>query len=681
MKEDLGAAIPDLMRFGLGNNTRNWLAINHLRIRGADSPLSRTDLIAMVASFPTSSSLPNRRTLNFRARWSPARAGIARDHQQETGVADLVTAQAALRPNAQAIVSSSETLSYADLDCRANRLANYLISSGVGPETIVGLCLDRSPESIVCALAVFKAGGAYLPMDPAYPIERLRFMLDDARPRVLITRGDIAAKLSGGPWKVISIDTDQNIETYSSDSPGIAATADQLAYVIYTSGSTGQPKGVEITHASLLNLVNWHTGEFAVTSQDKASHLAGVGFDASVWEVWPYLVVGASLHLPDETTRVSPQLLCDWLVSNQITISFLPTALAERLMILNWPATTPLRYLLTGADTLHRYPTENLPFELINNYGPTECTVVATSGRVEADANPDALPTIGRPIANMHVYILDENLQPAPLRVPGELYIGGAGVARGYLNRPEMSAERFVRDPFSTNPNARLYKTGDMARYLDDGQIAYLGRLDAQIKILGHRIEPGEIEAVIDRHPVIESSVVNACGSTCEEKRLTAYLVMRNGTIPAAADLRAFLRDSLPDYMVPTVFVKMPALPLTLNGKVDRATLPEPNPDNTLRDEAFIAASNPIEQRLATIVCSLLNLNEVSINDNFFLLGGHSLLGTQLIVKIRDAFGVDLALRTLFDAPTISELSSEIERLILDRVQSMSEDEAMRLLA
>jgi amino acid adenylation domain-containing protein len=635
----------------------------------------------MVASFPTSRSSQNHRTLSFGARASPARAGTGQNYQVDTGVADLVAAQAALRPNAQAIASGGETLTYCDLDCRANRLANYLISAGVGPETIVGLCLDRSPESIVCALAVFKAGGAYLPMDPKYPIERLRFMLDDARPRVLITRADMAEKLSGGPWKVVNIDTDHDIEAFSSDAPGITATPDQLAYVIYTSGSTGQPKGVEITHASLLNLVNWHAGEFAVTPQDKASHLAGVGFDASVWEVWPYLTVGASLYLPDENTRVAPELLRDWLVSNQITISFLPTALAERLMILDWPATTALRYLLTGADTLHRYPTDNLPFELVNNYGPTECTVVATSGRIQADANPDALPTIGTPIANTRVYILDENLQPTPLRVPGELYIGGAGVARGYLNRPDLSAERFVRDPFSNDSNAKLYKTGDMARYLDDGQIAYLGRIDEQIKILGYRIEPGEIEAVIDRHPAIESSVVNACGSACDEKRLTAYLVTRNGTIPAAADLRAFLRNSLPDYMVPTVFVKMTALPLTLNGKVDRAGLPEPNPDNTLRDEAFIAASNPIEERLATIVCSLLNLNEVSINDNFFLLGGHSLLGTQLIVKIRDAFGVDLALRTLFDAPTISELSSEIERLILARVQSMSEDEAMRLLA
>jgi amino acid adenylation domain-containing protein len=635
----------------------------------------------MVASFASSSPSENYRTLRFKPRSAAARGVTGQGYLPETRVPDLVTTQAALQPNAKAIVSGSETLSYADLNCRANRLANYLITLGVGPETIVGLCLNRSPESVVCSLAILKAGGAYLPLDPAYPVERLRFILGDASPRVLIARDDLAPKLAAGPWKVVNIDTDQDIQAGSSNAPSVTVTAEQLAYVIYTSGSTGQPKGVEVSHESLLNLVQWHTREFAVTSQDKASHLAGVGFDASVWEVWPYLTAGASLHLPDETTRVSAELLRDWLVANQITLSFLPTALAEPLMILDWPATTALRYLLTGADTLHRYPTANLPFELVNNYGPTECTVVATSGRVHAEGNPGALPTIGRPIANTHVYILDEKLQPIPLRVPGELYIGGAGVARGYLNRPELTAQRFVRDPFSDQPNARLYRTGDMARYLEDGQIAYVGRIDEQIKILGYRIEPVEIEAAIDRHPAIESSVVTACGSNCEEKRLTAYLVMRNGKTPAAADLRAFLQNSLPDYMVPTVFVNLPALPLTANGKVDRASLPEPTAENTLRDESFTAPRTPLEEKLATIVGSLLNLNEVSVNDNFFLLGGHSLLGTQLIVKVRDAFGVDLALRKLFDAPSISELSSEIERLILARVESLSEDEAMRLLA
>jgi acyl carrier protein len=316
---------------------------------------------------------------------------------------------------------------------------------------------------------------------------------------------------------------------------------------------------------------------------------------------------------------------------------------------------------------------------LVNNYGPTECTVVATSGRVQSGAS--GLPTIGRPIDHTQVYILDEKLERVPTGAPGELCIGGAGVARGYLNRPELTAQQFVSDPFSAEPGARLYRTGDLARYLDDGEIAYLGRIDEQIKILGHRIEPNEIEAVLDRHPAIASSVVIARGAACEEKRLAAYLVMSNRVTPSAADLRGFLQSELPDYMVPSIFVRLPAMPLTANGKVDRVALPEPDAENTLRDEEFIRPRTPIEQRLATTLCALLNLSEVSVNDNFFLLGGHSLLGTQLIVKIRSAFGVDLALRTLFDAPTIAELSAEIERQIIAKVENMSEEEAEALLA
>jgi amino acid adenylation domain-containing protein len=602
-------------------------------------------------------------------------------NDSDFSVALMVAIQAAATPNAPAVVANGEVLTYAELDRRANQLANRLIALGVKPETIVARCLDRSPESVMCTLAVLKAGGAYLPLDPKYPTERLAFMLNDAQPRVLITGKDFSEEFPQGSWSVVDIDLDQEIEQGSVEAPSNNVKKDQLAYVIYTSGSTGQPKGVEITHGSLMNLVMWHQREFQVNANDRASHLASVGFDAAVWETWPYLTAGASLHLPDENTRVSPALLRDWLVANQITMTFLPTALAEAIMILDWPAQTALRFLLTGADTLHRYPKGNLPFELVNNYGPTECTVVATSGRVKSEPRSGGLPTIGRPIDNTEVYILDENLQQVPPGTAGELYIGGAGVARGYLNQPDLSAKKFVCDPFSADPGARLYRTGDMARYLEAGDIAYLGRADEQIKMFGYRIELTEIEAAIDRHPAIASSVVMARGSARDEKRLTAYLRMRNGTTPAAAELRDFLRASLPDYMLPSLFVKIETLPLTANGKIDRAALPEPRIENSLRDEKFVAPRSPIESRLGKILGSLLNLNEVSVNDNFFLIGGHSLLGTQLIVKIRSAFGVDLPLRTLFEAPTIADLSNEIERLITARVESMSEDEALALLA
>ncbi len=602
-------------------------------------------------------------------------------YQRNQTVSELFAAQAAATPNAIALMAGGELITYGALDKRANQLANYLNVLGVGRETIVGLCLDRSPESVMCALGVLKAGGAYLPLDPVYPTDRLLFMLNDAQPRVLITRAELAARVSEGPWKVVSVDRNREIENFSTDAPTNHVAPDQLAYVIYTSGSTGRPKGVEITHASLLNLASWHRREFGVSARDRASHLASVGFDAAVWEVWPYVTAGASLYLPDEVTRIAPGWLRDWLVANEITISFLPTALAERVMTLEWPKQAALRFLLTGADTLHRYPTENLPFELVNNYGPTECTVVATSGRVQTGAGTSGLPSIGRPIDNTHVYILDENLRQVPRGKSGEMYVGGVGVARGYLHRPELTAEKFIRDPFSALAGARLYRTGDLARYLDDGQIAYLGRIDEQVKILGHRIEPSEIEAMLDRHPAIASSVVVARGATCDQRQLAAYLVMTNGTTPAAADLRGFLQSALPYYMVPSVFVKLPAMPITANGKVDRAALPESNAENTLRDDAFVRPRTPLEQRLATTLCSLLSLSEVSVNDNFFLLGGHSLLGTQLIVKIRSTFGVDLALRTLFDAPTIAELSAEIEQQIIAKVESMSEEEAQALLA
>src|SRR5437660_1740993 len=404
-------------------------------------------------------------------------------------VAQLIAAQAVAAPDAVAITDGRRVMTYGELDAHANRLANYLVALGVGPETIVGLCLDRSPLSIVGALAVLKSGGAFLPLDPAYPVERRLFMLNDAQPSVVITVNSEAKNISGGPSKVLSIDSDRTYENYSADAPATTFSGDQLAYVIYTSGSTGQPKGVEITHASLLNLIAWHRTEFAVTPTDRASHLASVGFDAAVWEVWPYLTAGASLHLPDANTRVSPAQLRDWLVKERITISFLPTVLAEHVMALEWPTQAALRFLLTGADTLHCYPISGLPFELVNNYGPTECTVVATSGRVRSEINAKGLPTIGRPIAKISIYILDANLREVSPGAEGELCIGGVGVARGYLNRHELTSEKFIADRFILEPGARLYRTGDLARYLDNGEIAYLGSVDEQLKVLGYRIQ------------------------------------------------------------------------------------------------------------------------------------------------------------------------------------------------
>lgn len=613
---------------------------------------------------------------------------------QERSVPQLVAAQAAATPDAPALSAGAQLMTYRELNTRANQLAHYLIALGVGSDgadSIVGLCLNRSLTAVVCALGILKAGAAYLPLDPAYPVERLAFMLNDAQPRVLITSKAMAEQLPAGSWKVIAIDEtgefdldEVALSRQATESPVNQITSEQLAYVIYTSGSTGRPKGVEITHANLMNLVFWHQSAFEVTTRDRASLLAGVGFDAAVWETWPYLAAGASLHLPDEDTRLSPELLRDWLASERITISFLPTALAERVMTLEWPQDTALRTLLTGAETLRQFPSDDLPFRVVNNYGPTECTVVATSGAVPNDIYTNDLPTIGRPIANTRVYILDENLQAVPVHAAGEIYVGGAGVARGYLNRPELTSEKFIRNPFRPNDSgsgARLYRTGDLARYLASGEIAYLGRIDEQIKILGHRIEPNEIVTVLDRHPAVRASRVVARDDGCSDKHLVAYVVLDPESEPSAADLRSFLERELPQYMVPAVFVRLEMLPLTQNGKVDRAALPAPTSENTLRDEEFTAPRTPVEERLAVMLSSLLGLERVSVHDNFFMLGGHSLLGTQLISQIRGAFGVELALRTLFEAPTIEQLSIEIEALVMARVEAMTEDEVQRLLA
>lgn len=642
-------------------------------------------LTSIAPAYPSDASLTTNRGAQ---RLASSNSNRSTYPPQDRCVQQLVAARAASMPDAPALTAGQEALTYGELDERANQLAHHLIALGVrpeGPNNLVALCLERSVTAVVCALGILKAGGAYLPLDPSYPSDRLAFMLSDAQPRVLITCQEIAGQLPEGPWQIIVIDRDDaEIRRQPTDSPVSDIKADHLAYVIYTSGSTGQPKGVEITHASLMNLVSWHQSTFAVTPDDRASLLAGVGFDAAVWETWPYLTAGASLHLPEECARLSPELLRDWLVAEEITISFLPTALAERIMTLEWPLNTALRILLTGAETLHRFPSGNLPFKLVNNYGPTECTVVATSGFVTPDSGTNTLPTIGRPIANTEIYILDENLQQVPVNTPGELHIGGAGVARGYLNRRELTSEKFIPNPFgsySNNPDARLYKTGDLACYLENGEIAYLGRIDDQIKILGHRIEPNEIITVLDRHPAIQASLVVAREDACSEKHLVAYVVANPELQLVAADLRSFLRNELPDYMVPAVFVQLETLPLTQNGKLDRAALPAPNAENTLRDEEFIAPRTPIEERLAVMLSSLLGLEQVGVTDNFFMLGGHSLLGTQLISHIRGTFGVEMALRTLFDAPTIEQLSIEIERLVMARVEAMSEDEVLRLLA
>jgi amino acid adenylation domain-containing protein len=586
---------------------------------------------------------------------------------ESASILELVAARASESPGALALTAEASALTYRELDCRANGLANYLRSLGVGKDVLVGLCLPRSLDMVVGALGILKAGGAYVPMDPAYPPDRLAFMLEDAQAPVLISSPDLAQRLPVAKRQLVYLDAHQ-IAREAADSPSVEMATSDLAYVIYTSGSTGRPKGVEITHSGLANLVSWHRQTFSVTPADRASHVAGLGFDAAVWELWPYLAAGASVHLVDESTRNSAELLGDWLLGQRITIAFVPTPLAERLLTVRpkWPRKTDLRILLTGGDTLHHYPPAELPFLLVNNYGPTECTVVATSGPVLPNGFPQMLPPIGTGIANTQIHLLDEHLQPVPAGEAGEIYVGGAGVARGYHNSPDLTAEKFIPNPFSAESGSRLYRTGDLGRLLPDGQLAFLGRVDDQIKIRGYRIEPNEIVTALNRHQDVRASLVVAREDTAGDKRLVAYVVLDTESDLTHTGLREFLRDFLPEYMLPAAFVRLDALPLTLHGKVDRAALPMPDSADTLQDEASACPRTGTEQRVAEVLGELLNLEEIGLDDNFFMLGGHSLLGAQLIARLRDAFGVEIPLRSLFEAPTVAALSAELERLAGD---------------
>ena len=482
------------------------------------------------------------------------------NYAQDRCIHELFEAQAEQTPEAIAIVFEAQ-LTYRELNYRANQLAHYLQHLGVGPEVLVGICVDRV-EMIVGLLAILKAGGAYLPLDPTYPSERLSFMLEDAQVSVLITQQAIASKLSlrkdaktqsqEGPETlrafaplreqnpIVYLDGDWNtIAQQPTENPTSNVTTDNLAYVIYTSGSTGKPKGVQVQHRSLLNLVFWHQRAFAVSPLDRVTQIATTAFDACGWEIWPYLAAGASIHFPDHETRTSLEQLQDWLVSNAITLSFLPTPLAKRVLQADWPQETALRILLTGGDTLHQRPAISLPFTVVNNYGPTENTVVTTSGVVKSGMGgwgdeemggwgdgeiSQGLPTIGRPIANVQVYLLDSQLQPVPVGARGELYVGGEGLARGYLNRPALTAERFVPHPYSSQPGARLYRTGDLGRYRPDGTIEFLGRVDEQVKIRGFRVELGEIEAALAQHPAVHEAVVTTQEEESGDRYLVAYL-------------------------------------------------------------------------------------------------------------------------------------------------------------
>jgi amino acid adenylation domain-containing protein len=584
--------------------------------------------------------------------------------------------QAAQNPGATALAWPGGRLTYAELDSRSSAVSQRLLAAGLAVNDPVALYFESSAELVVAAIGVWKAGGAYLPIDPAYPAERAAYIVSDSGAAIVLTSRELASSLPSGGWTTICL---EEIPAVSQESAAIRlASADDLAYIIYTSGSTGQPKGVEITHGNLTNLVEWHHDAFSVTASDRATQVAGPGFDAAVWELWPYLAAGAAIHFPSREARLAAPQLRDWLVAEGITVTFLPTVLAEEALRLSWPANTALRFLLTGGDALHSFPPANLPFVLVNNYGPTECTVVATSATVAGSLTGLSAPAIGRAILNTRIYLLDESGREVEVDSPGEIYIAGPSVGRGYRNRPDLTAASFVEVTIA-GKTERMFRTGDLARQLPDGQLAFVGRADDQIKIRGFRIEPDEIACVINRHPAVVSSVVIARNDS-GEKRLVAYVVAATGAEIWDRDLREPLTRTLPDYMVPASFVRLDRIPVTANGKLDKAALPAPTESNQLKRDNYVAPRTDLEQMVEGILGPILGLERVSIHDNFFLLGGHSLMGAQVIAKVRDIFDVELNLRNVFECPTVAKLAAKIESSLMDRLEAMSEDEVHQAL-
>nr|UXB94867.1 non ribosomal peptide synthetase [Pseudomonas syringae] len=581
--------------------------------------------------------------------FNPARQRFPQDQT----VHALVEALAISTPEAIAAQVGSHSLSYAELNRQANALAHYLISLGVRPDDRVAVVARRGLETLTGLLAVLKAGACYVPVDPAHPDERIAYLLSDSAPVVVLAQQAVIERL---PSLAVPVGTlDQPNWPVLEHNPQVAGlSAAHLAYVIYTSGSTGQPKGVMVEHRTLTNLVHWHCEAFDLHAGSHTASVAGFGFDAMAWEIWPALCAGATLHLPPaDIGNEQLDALLEWWLAQPLQVAFLPTPVAEYAFSHELRHPT-LRTLLIGGDRLRQFHRDP-GFRVINNYGPTEATVVATSGPLLPNGRLD----IGKPIANTGVYLLDAQQQLVPLGVAGELYIGGEGVARGYLNQPQLTAERFLRDPFSGQPQARMYRTGDLARWNADGTLDYLGRNDDQVKIRGMRIELGEIEAQLAQLPAIEETLVLAREDEPGQSRLVAYFIERADAAPVqVAELRTALLTRLPGYMVPSAFVRLDAWPLTANGKVDRRALPVPERE-ALPGRDFEAPQGDVEIALAEIWSELLQVEAVGRHDHFFELGGHSLLAVTLIARMRRR-GMDADVRALFAQPTLAALASAI---------------------
>lgn len=580
----------------------------------------------------------------------------------------LIEAQVERTPHAAAVVSEGESLTYGELNNRANRLAHYLRDLGVGPDTRVAICLERSLDLMVGLLGVLKAGGAYVPLDPSYPGERLRYMLEDSEPVALLTQGSLAGSFGELREDMPVIDLAADAPTWANrpetnpDGADMGLSPDHLAYVMYTSGSTGRPKGVMVEHRSVVNRIVWMQEQYAIDPGEAMLQKTTVSFDVSVWEFfWP-VMVGARLMMARPEGHRDPGYLIETIKRERITrVHFVPSMLQ---LFLDHPDAGTCSGLVLVACSGEALPAplvdrfyQKLPgVGLCNWYGPTEGGEV-TDWRCVPDEEEGSIP-IGRPISNTSIYILDPLGEPVPVGVTGEIFIGGVALARGYQNLPELTAERFVPDPFSGEEGARLYRTGDLGRWRTDGAVEFLGRNDFQVKVRGFRIELGEIEAQLGEHPAVRAAAVLAREDTAGDQRLVAYYVAAEPVEVEA--LRTHLAQRLPEYMIPVAFVDLDALPLTPSGKVDRKALPAPGGD-AYRTRSYEAPQGDVEEALAGIWVEVLRRDRVGVHDDFFDLGGHSLLATQVMSRVARDMGVDLPLRTLFESPTVAELAVRID--------------------
>jgi len=576
------------------------------------------------------------------------------EYPGNTNVARLFEDQAEKNGEGIAVVGDSERLSYRELNERSNQLAHYLQAKGVGPEHVVGLCVDRGVGMVVGLLAILKAGGAYLPLDGSYPQERLNYMLTDSRARLVVTESRYTEVMSSVTRELVVMDEEwKEIASLSRERVAGEADSENLAYVIYTSGSTGQPKGVMVQHRSLSNLVRAQVEVFGITSVSCVLQFASFSFDASVSEIFSVLLTGATLHVTNPE-RLRPGMdLITVLRNRKITVVTLPPSILAVLADEDLPQ---LQTLVTAgeacsAEIVTRWAGGR---RFINAYGPTETTVCATMSEPLQIGQP---PTIGKPTANGQIFILDPSQHPVPVGIAGEIYVGGDLLARGYFNRPDLTAERFLPDPFSGEIGGRIYRTGDLARYLADGNIEYIGRIDHQVKLRGFRIEPGEIETVLQQHPGVSKAVVIVREDVVGDKRLVAYITAPGEPAINVKELQESLKSKLPAYMVPFAVIAMDAFPLTAAGKVDRQALPAPSSSRAESGSAYAAPRNQAERTIVQIWCNVLQLEKVGIHENFFDLGGHSLLMLQVHGKLKEAFEKDISMMQMFGYSTVSSLA------------------------